>query len=121
MIGYYFSWFFHRCFFIYSSKNFCHLQEMFQVDLFYRLAPRTTNVNCVFQKSLSALKVLQLSDVHLDPDYEEKTVANCEEPLCCRSYSTPKLTEPKVLSGRFVNFAYNFYSLSYDSFNRVLF
>ncbi|XP_017775503.1 PREDICTED: sphingomyelin phosphodiesterase-like [Nicrophorus vespilloides] len=34
-------------------------------------------------------KVLQLSDTHFDPDYTEGSPANCQEPLCCRNYSTP--------------------------------
>ncbi|XP_044749117.1 sphingomyelin phosphodiesterase-like isoform X2 [Coccinella septempunctata] len=34
------------------------------------------------------LKVLHLTDTHLDPDYTEGTVSNCNEPLCCRNDST---------------------------------
>jgi len=33
------------------------------------------------------LKVLQLADVHWDPEYEEGSNANCREPLCCRATS----------------------------------
>ncbi|KAF2899912.1 hypothetical protein ILUMI_06276 [Ignelater luminosus] len=35
------------------------------------------------------LKVLHISDTHLDPEYAEGSIANCEEPLCCRTYSSP--------------------------------
>jgi len=38
-------------------------------------------------------KVLQLSDTHFDPFYEEGTNANCGEPLCCRSSSGPIMYE----------------------------
>lgn len=33
-------------------------------------------------------KILHLTDTHLDPDYAEGTVSNCNEPLCCRNDST---------------------------------
>ncbi|XP_072401672.1 sphingomyelin phosphodiesterase-like [Diabrotica undecimpunctata] len=46
------------------------------------------------------LKVLHLSDTHLDLDYLEGSPANCDEPLCCRNYSTPSSTEPLVSAGR---------------------
>jgi sphingomyelin phosphodiesterase len=34
-------------------------------------------------------RVLQLSDTHWDPFYQEGSNANCGEPLCCRSTSSP--------------------------------
>ncbi|CAH1256030.1 unnamed protein product [Diabrotica balteata] len=46
------------------------------------------------------LKVLHLSDTHLDLDYLVGSPANCDEPLCCRNYSTPSSTEPLVPAGR---------------------
>lgn len=77
------------------------------------------NFRFFFQKPKSALKVLQLSDVHLDPNYAENTVANCEEPLCCRPYSTPSPTQPVILSGRSVvlnlNQLYSAYARHYAS------
>ena len=33
------------------------------------------------------LRILHLSDVHMDPDFAEGTVVNCDEPLCCRPWS----------------------------------
>ncbi|KAK4887019.1 hypothetical protein RN001_003290 [Aquatica leii] len=35
-----------------------------------------------------SLKVLQISDTHLDLEYAEGSNANCDEPLCCRNYSS---------------------------------
>lgn len=32
-------------------------------------------------------KVLQISDIHIDPEYQENSNAVCGEPLCCRSSS----------------------------------
>ncbi|KAJ8986281.1 hypothetical protein NQ317_009991 [Molorchus minor] len=49
---------------------------------------------------ISVLKVLQLSDTHFDPEYEIGAPANCEEPLCCRSYSSPSEKEPSITAGR---------------------
>jgi sphingomyelin phosphodiesterase len=34
--------------------------------------------------SVPMLKVLQISDTHFDPYYQEGTNADCNEPLCCR-------------------------------------
>lgn len=54
--------------------------------------PPKTNVpkaqkNHFPKKGAPVLKVLHLSDVHLDPLYVEGTNAICPEPLCCREQS----------------------------------
>ncbi|XP_044728677.1 sphingomyelin phosphodiesterase 1-like [Chrysoperla carnea] len=36
------------------------------------------------KKSLTPLKIIQVSDIHYDPAYQEKSNADCDEPLCCR-------------------------------------
>lgn len=33
------------------------------------------------------MKVLHLADVHWDPDYQEGSNSNCDQPLCCRATS----------------------------------
>lgn len=53
-----------------------------------------------FQPGLPTFKVLQISDTHFDPDYVVGSVANCEEPLCCRSTSTPPLVGDVVPAGK---------------------
>ncbi|XP_056645510.1 sphingomyelin phosphodiesterase-like isoform X1 [Diorhabda sublineata] len=45
-------------------------------------------------------KVLHLSDVHLDPDYISGSPSNCQEPLCCRNYSTPSENISILPAGR---------------------
>lgn len=40
------------------------------------------------------IKVLQLSDTHIDPQYEEGGDADCGEPLCCRK-SMKKITNDR--------------------------
>lgn len=52
------------------------------------------------KNGVSVFKVLQISDTHFDPDYEPNTPANCQEPLCCRSYSTEPLEEEIEVSGK---------------------
>ncbi|KAI5640562.1 calcineurin-like phosphoesterase domain-containing protein [Phthorimaea operculella] len=42
-------------------------------------------------KNVPTIKVLQLSDTHFDPYYEEGANADCNEPLCCRPTSGPVL------------------------------
>lgn len=41
------------------------------------------------QPGSTSFKVLQLSDTHFDPYYEEGTNAECNEPLCCRLTNGP--------------------------------
>ena len=43
--------------------------------------------DCSFQIGSPTLKVLHLTDVHWDPEYQEGSNANCREPLCCRATS----------------------------------
>ncbi|KAK9730903.1 Acid sphingomyelin phosphodiesterase C-terminal region [Popillia japonica] len=50
-------------------------------------------------------KVLHLSDTHFDPNYEEGSPANCEEPLCCHPYSTPNSTETLEPAGKWGSYS----------------
>ncbi|KAI5640563.1 calcineurin-like phosphoesterase domain-containing protein [Phthorimaea operculella] len=51
------------------------------------------------QENSPTIKVLQISDTHFDPYYQEGANANCNEPLCCRASSGPVLT-PGDRAGR---------------------
>ena len=45
-------------------------------------------------------KVLQISDIHLDMEYEEGTVVNCNLPLCCRKLGDDDtVPENPILAG----------------------
>ena len=47
-------------------------------------------------------KVVQVTDIHLDMEYEEGSVANCNLPLCCRKLGDDDLIPVKpVLAGRY--------------------
>ncbi|CAH1158391.1 unnamed protein product [Phyllotreta striolata] len=64
-----------------------------------------TEDNILQQKATtSTFKVLHLSDTHLDPDYSPGSPSNCEEPLCCRNYSTPSANET-IPAGRWGSYA----------------
>jgi len=45
----------------------------------------------VNNKSGKKLKILHLSDTHWDPYYKEGSLAECDEPMCCRETSGPVL------------------------------
>ncbi|CAF0958166.1 unnamed protein product [Brachionus calyciflorus] len=36
------------------------------------------------------IRILQLSDIHIDFEYQPGSLADCEQPLCCRNISTSK-------------------------------
>ncbi|CAI2362134.1 unnamed protein product [Moneuplotes crassus] len=46
------------------------------------------------------VKVLHLSDIHLDFEYKEGTNAHCDEPLCCRERYGPAPT-PEAAAGKY--------------------
>lgn len=54
------------------------------------------------QENGTVFKILHLTDTHYDPHYVEGSIANCQEPLCCRLYSTPpaNTTTPIQLAGK---------------------
>merc|ERR1711962_1174715 len=39
------------------------------------------------EKNRKTLKVLHITDVHIDEDYAENSDAECSQPLCCRKVS----------------------------------
>ncbi|CAO3591762.1 unnamed protein product [Absidia cylindrospora] len=55
------------------------------------------------QSSGDVMTVLQLSDWHVDPDYQENADAICNEPICCRPDSTDysNVTKPASKWGEY--------------------
>lgn len=51
------------------------------------------------------LRVLHISDVHIDPFYKENSSANCGEPLCCRATSG-KPSHPEDAAGYWGDYRY---------------
>ncbi|XP_002119636.3 sphingomyelin phosphodiesterase [Ciona intestinalis] len=54
--------------------------------------------NRVLPKNSKELKVLQISDIHIDLLYKPGSAANCKEPLCCRD-NTREVGQDKVTAG----------------------
>jgi len=51
-----------------------------------------------YQVTANPVRVIQLTDTHIDQDYVEGSLADCDEPLCCRKHdgkATDKTTAPK--------------------------
>lgn len=42
---------------------------------------------------MEPLKILHISDIHLDPGYTVGSNANCDEPICCQPGSVPEKEE----------------------------
>lgn len=41
----------------------------------------------IVKNESTILKILQLSDIHIDFEYEPGALAECNQPLCCRKSS----------------------------------
>ena len=52
--------------------------------------PRSTSLTSPSSSSTS-IRMLQLTDIHLDLHYTENSVANCNLPFCCQTNSNPPL------------------------------
>ncbi|CAF0958145.1 unnamed protein product [Brachionus calyciflorus] len=50
------------------------------------------------------LKVLHLSDIHIDFEYQPGAVAECGQPLCCRNSSTLKTASKKLTDDKLAGF-----------------
>jgi len=42
-----------------------------------------------FKPDAPKLRVLHLSDIHIDFEYQPGSIGDCADPLCCRNQSTP--------------------------------
>ncbi|XP_037518477.2 sphingomyelin phosphodiesterase [Rhipicephalus sanguineus] len=45
------------------------------------------------------LRVLHISDTHVDPSYSEGSEANCNEPLCCHAADVPAAKQQRRIAG----------------------
>ncbi|KAB0799318.1 hypothetical protein PPYR_04006 [Photinus pyralis] len=68
-----------------------------RVDWTVNIPPRLANSTHVLQKGNSdSYKLLHLTDLHYDPNYEVGSGANCIEPLCCQSGSIALRSEDQA-------------------------
>ena len=64
------------------------------------------------------IKILHLSDIHIDLEYTEGLNANCEDPLCCRPpNSPPSHGQSKQPAGHWGEFKCD---LPFETFNNLL-
>ncbi|ESO05258.1 hypothetical protein HELRODRAFT_77714 [Helobdella robusta] len=66
------------------------------VDLPVPSHDRTAEKNLPMTKPTPKLKVLQLTDIHIDFLYKPQSAINCNDPLCCRNGQP---TEPSNMAG----------------------
>lgn len=52
------------------------------------------------------MKILHLSDIHVDPDYEAGVAGSCQQPLCCRKDSIPHKSWAKTYKNKPSNYWY---------------
>lgn len=82
------------------SKSFClyalqryHCQDPQRVDWTVKIPPRPNSYNQGVSQTVTSgppLKILHLTDIHYDPDYEPGSDANCNSMLCCQKGSQPR-------------------------------
>ena len=61
-------------------------------QLLFACTPYTAS--CVArQKHAPTLRVLHVSDIHVDLNYTEGAEADCGEPICCRQNSTEPVSK----------------------------
>ena len=53
------------------------------------------------QENGEKLKVLQLTDIHLDLEYAKNSPAKCKYPLCCRNYTNSEIRDGDPLCGKY--------------------
>ncbi|CAF0818783.1 unnamed protein product [Brachionus calyciflorus] len=49
---------------------------------------RNRFINKILNSSKSSIRILQLTDIHIDYEYTPFSLADCDQPLCCRNTST---------------------------------
>ena len=77
--------------YICGRMNFCEVKyKVLEFEDFAKevLADLPTSVELPVPTMNQTFKVLHISDIHIDENYEEKANMNCNEPLCCRSVSS---------------------------------
>lgn len=79
------------------SKSFCHepkTRRLDTIDLFSKPKPKHVQVP---KASGKRVKVLHMSDFHLDARYSVSSEANCSSYLCCRSDAHNSVSPAQVL------------------------
>jgi sphingomyelin phosphodiesterase len=56
-------------------------------------------LHLIAQPGSPTIRILQLTDIHIDFEYQPGSLAACNQPLCCRNSSTPKNGNQTQLAG----------------------
>uniref|UniRef100_A0A0C9R6Z6 Sphingomyelin phosphodiesterase n=1 Tax=Fopius arisanus TaxID=64838 RepID=A0A0C9R6Z6_9HYME len=88
------------CSFIMSNECEYVPDSEYEWNVRFPRIPKPAVVDLTTPKTgVKRLKVLQLSDIHYDPYYQEGANANCGNPLCCRS-SNGEPQNPRDRAGK---------------------
>lgn len=76
--------------------SFCNVEQTnydWSVKVDNTKGPLEAPKSEVPQKSDNDLTIVQISDIHFDPEYKPGSLADCEEPLCCRVTQAGEILE----------------------------
>ncbi|CAD6992254.1 unnamed protein product [Ceratitis capitata] len=82
--------------------NFCKVKQTeynFKLNIDTSAPTVESSKSDIPGKSGSDLKIVQLTDIHYDPEYEPGALAECEEPLCCQRSSKTASVESSKQAG----------------------
>ncbi|XP_067632958.1 sphingomyelin phosphodiesterase 1-like isoform X2 [Eurosta solidaginis] len=82
--------------------NFCKVKQEqfnFKLNIDKSGSPVVSSKSGIPSKSSEDFKILQLTDVHYDPEYEPGSLAECPEQMCCQRSSTTGSIDPSKQAG----------------------
>lgn len=93
-----------------SSSNLCNsilncspLVKDKSLDWKISIPPKKQNQNLLnntnHETEIRSLRILHITDIHIDFEYQPGSIANCNEPICCRNGSKQKNNEDKIIAG----------------------
>lgn len=60
-------------------------ERSYQAEQLLKLPPKPENPAKPKKDTSNVIRVLHMSDIHMDSLYSEGSIADCSEPLCCRA------------------------------------
>ena len=82
-----------------SNLNICTKEKYIKIEDYAKkiLSNKPKEIPKPKSKSKNKkLKSLQITDIHLDLNYKENTIINCDIPLCCHDYPENEKKEKKI-------------------------
>ncbi|XP_075144544.1 sphingomyelin phosphodiesterase 1-like [Haematobia irritans] len=75
--------------------SFCNVEQLqfnYHLEIDESKGPLSASKAEVPKKTPNDLRILQITDIHYDPEYRVDSLAECDEPMCCRPSSTTRST-----------------------------